>query len=324
MFFIVSGTAYCHWTESETVTVGTGDHQRTETRTTTYEGKEIYMNTKTYLFGASGATATEMANGTYRYHFSCQLPPLLPASFEGLHGHIRYNIEAVLDIPWRFDKKFIVQFIVVRNDNLNDFPDLKLACHSEEIKHLCCLFCASEPLVTTVTLPYTGYAPGQCVNVQVDYNNRSGTEVERTKIALKRVVRFNRCDRSVSIRLSLLIFLFTSSSTPSSKTNYQTEVMAEVNCDGARGKDVKTINKSITIPQIAVSSNTRYCNVVQIFYEIEIEAKIPGCHKNVLVKIPITIGAIPLRFDGGPFSDQSTGFVLPPPTILPDHRKSTD
>lgn len=192
LYFIVSGFAYCSWTESETYETGTGDNRRTETRTTTYSAKDVYLNTKTYLFGMEGATATEMAAGTYRYDFVCQLPELIPASFEGLHGHIRYSIEAILDIPWRFDKKFIVQFIVVRNDNLNDYPDLRIACQGEEIKTFCCLCCASKPLIVNLTLPFTGYAPGQNINVKIDYNNNSGVEVERTKIKLKRTVRFNR------------------------------------------------------------------------------------------------------------------------------------
>lgn len=192
MFFIVYGFSYCHWTESESVTVGTGDDQRSETRTVTYDAKDVYINTKTYLFGASGASATEMASGIHRYDFACQLPDLLPASFEASLGHIRYKVEAVLDIPWKLDKKFIVQFTVVRHDNLNDFPDLKLACHSEEIKTFCCCCCKSQPLVMTVTLPYTGYAPGQIIHTTVEYKNRSGIVVERTKIKLQRVIRFNR------------------------------------------------------------------------------------------------------------------------------------
>lgn len=95
--------------------------------------------------------------------------------------------------------------------------------------------------------------------------------------------------------------------------------MAEVNCDGAQGKDIKTIQKAIPIPQIAVGSNTRYCNVVQICYELEVEAKVPGCCKNVVMKIPITIGAIPLRF--GDAFGSALAFVPPPSAPMSEPRK---
>lgn len=98
--------------------------------------------------------------------------------------------------------------------------------------------------------------------------------------------------------------------------------MAEVNCDGAQGKDIKTIQKAIAIPQIAVASNTKYCNVVQIYYELVVEAKVPGCRKNVVMIIPITIGAVPLRF-GDAFSNAElpSAYVPHPSAPISDPRK---
>lgn len=162
------------------------------TRKVHYEGRDVYLNTKTYLYGSSGASAVKMASGTYRYEFACPLPPQLPASFEATLGHIRYNVEAVLDIPWRFDKESKLQFTIVRNDDLNEFMDLKLPCKSEEIKRFWCLCCETDPLIITVTLPYSGFAPGQRILVAVNYANKSGVEVYNTKITLRRVVKFNR------------------------------------------------------------------------------------------------------------------------------------
>lgn len=150
------------------------------------------MNTKTYLFGSKGGDNIEVSSGTHRYDFACSLPIQLPASFEASHGHIRYNVEAVLDIPWRFDKESKVKFTLARLNNLNDFPDLKLACRSEEIKRFCCLFCESQPLMMTVTLPFSGFVPGQNIHVTINYNNKSDVEVNRTQISLKRIIRYNR------------------------------------------------------------------------------------------------------------------------------------
>lgn len=90
--------------------------------------------------------------------------------------------------------------------------------------------------------------------------------------------------------------------------------MAEVNCDGVAGTGVKTIQKAIPIPPIAVSTNTRFCNVVQISYELEVESKVPGCRKNVVTRMPITVGAIPINFGN---VDYSTNFVPSAPMPEP-------
>lgn len=144
------------------------------------------------MFGSSGATPSEVQPGVHRYEFACMLPPLIPSSFEGSYGHIRYHIEAVLDVPWGFDKEFKLQFHVIRIDNLNDEPALKLAAHNEEVKRFCCLCCETDPLIVTVTIPYSGFSPGQTIPVTVKYHNKSDVEVTSTKINLKRIVQFNR------------------------------------------------------------------------------------------------------------------------------------
>lgn len=48
---------------------------------------------------------------------------------------------------------------------------------------------------------------------------------------------------------------------------------------------------------MAPNTNTMYCNVVQISYELKVEATTQGCHKNVDLVTPIVIGSIPLFMD---------------------------
>lgn len=64
------------------------------------------------------------------------------------------------------------------------------------------------------------------------------------------------------------------------------------------------IDKTLNVPRVMVCTNTQYCKVVQIFYTLKVEAAVPGCHGNVEIVFPITIGSTPLNFD-------------PIPTILP-------
>lgn len=190
--FVIHGRAKCHWTESEQRTVGHGDNRRTETHDVHYEGKNVYLHTKSLLFGNTGGQPIELPSGIHRYNFQFPLPALIPASFEGSHGNIRYRVEAELDVPWGFDKEFKLQFTVARKDDLNFQPELKIPIRSEDIKKFCCWCCESDPLITTITLPFGGFVPGQDIPVMINYVNKSDVEVERTRIYLQRITKFNR------------------------------------------------------------------------------------------------------------------------------------
>lgn len=191
LLLIVYGKAECRFTKSVRQ-ARTRYELVAETKTLNLIGKDIYLDTRTYLFGYQGASSVEIPAGIHRYSFECQLPPLLPASFEASHGHIRYNVKACLDIPWRFDKEFKLQFTVVRKDNLNDFPDLKFPCRNEQIRTFCSFFCRALQLTVTVTIPCGGFVPGQTIPITIEYINRSKVRVVRTKINLIRTIKFNR------------------------------------------------------------------------------------------------------------------------------------
>ena len=184
--FVVYGAAECHWTESErSMIVG-------RPTLVTYIGKEVLLNSIYYLFGHAGAVAVEVPSGTHRYKIKFQIPDLVPASFEARQGKICYHVEAVLDVPWGFDKEFKVKFKVARNDDLNHQPELKLGSHNEEIKRFCCLGCESDPLIVTLKLPFIGFVPGQGIPYDIKYVNKSDVAVCETKISLRRVIRYNK------------------------------------------------------------------------------------------------------------------------------------
>lgn len=185
LYLNVYGAAKCHWTEAA------GDGQKLNT-TIHYKGKDVYLNTKTYLFGSEDGNAIEKASGIHKYHFTCLLPAQLPASFEASHGNICYNIEAVLDIPWGFNKYFKLHFALLRHDDLNSLPELAIPSISEEIKQFCCCFCLSDPLIMTVTLPCSGFTPGQSIPIKISYSNKSTVNVVESNISLKRIICYNR------------------------------------------------------------------------------------------------------------------------------------
>lgn len=166
-------------------------------------------------------------------------------------------------------------FTVVRYEDLNSYPELRLPVEFEEIKTFCCLFCKSEPLMVKVRIPKTGFALGEKIPVRVEMINKSSTDVSHTTFTLKRVETFN----SVS---------------PREKQRIVKEEVTEARSLGVKGGETVNLEELIEIPQILMISNNRYCNVFQITYELKFTAETVGMSVSPDVHIPITIGSVGL------------------------------
>lgn len=97
-----------------------------------------------------------------------------------------------------------------------------------------------------------------------------------------------------------------SSRTPRHKTRVNEDNMFEVFERGVSSDGNVTFETNVVIPGIAMSSNIRYCNVVQIAYELVVETSVSGCHKNVVIIIPVTIGSVALNFNNTYASSNQT------------------
>lgn len=224
----------------------------------------------TYLFGSKDGENIEVPTGIHTYNFVCQLPSAIPYSVEGQHGHVRYKVDANLDIPWAFDLHAELPFTVVRFDDLKLYPELGLPVEMEEIKVFCCCWCKSEPLILKVRLPKTGYALGEKIPVNVEIINKSSTDVLETSYAIKRVDRFNSLSPEKQRELKEKVVLTTSR--------------------GAKAGETVSFEELVEIPLILMTSNSRYCKVFQISYELKFTAETDGMSMSPEIHIPITIG----------------------------------
>lgn len=144
------------------------------------------------MLASEKSKTVRLSSGTYTFGFECQLPETLPASLEASHGYIRYHIAACLDTPWRSEKRSRLEFKVVRNDDLNEFPELKLPCTRKEIKKIRNFCFKTEKLCITSALPFGGFTSGQNIHVITHFDNQSDMQVNRTRISLVRKVRYKR------------------------------------------------------------------------------------------------------------------------------------
>jgi len=138
--------------------------------------------------------------------------------------------------------------------------------------------------------------------ISLDFNNKSDVEVTRSRFVLKRVTCFN-------------------SQTPERKTKLNKESVAEAFSEGVVAGGYARLEATLKIPQILTATNYRYCNIIQVSYELKVQAEVSGCHCNpITLEIPITLGTKPLRLDSGVISNFPSPMV-PSAPVLNDHRK---
>ena len=65
--------------------------------------------------------------GRHRYPFTFTLPQNIPSSFEGLHGKVRYYLQAVIDKPWKMDDICTKAVTVLDIVDLNNNPKAKVS-----------------------------------------------------------------------------------------------------------------------------------------------------------------------------------------------------
>lgn len=203
------------------------------------------------------------------------LPPLLPTSFEAKHGSIRYLINVVIDRPWKFDLTYKNAFTVLKQLDLNyENPALKIPTKMEIVKTFYCFLCKSKPLYMAASIPVSGYVCGQNIVVSIEMNNESNINVDDVKISLKKIIYYN-------------------SQRPTTKTKTEVLSEAELRCGAVGATNKIKFEQKLIIPPVP-PSNMNYCRILNVTYEVHVTAKVSGMHTNPVIKLPITIGTVPL------------------------------
>ncbi|XP_058825941.1 arrestin domain-containing protein 3-like [Topomyia yanbarensis] len=277
----INGAAEVKWSE----TTGTGKNRRT----IHYHGRQDYMHSTTYLTGSKEGNTIELLPGIHTYRFSCVLPPNLVTSLEAEHGHVRYTVKVILERSWKLDHSYKVAFTVLRHVNLNDEYDVRLPIKMDKAKTFCCGPCSSDPMHISAQVPISGYVPGQTIAVKIDVNNQSQKNLDEISTKLIRIVSFI-------------------SQTPYCKVKDVPSIIAERRCAGVNRLSEASYEQHLLVPPLPPSSRT--CQVLTINYCIEVEGKIRGLAINPKIKIPITLGTIPLSMNAIPTLANTMNIVI--------------
>ena len=74
----------------------------------------------------------------------------------------------------------------------------------------------------------------------------------------------------------------------------EVEKLDEAVGSGVKKSSIAVLEKYLRIPEIKFNSNSRLCKIVQVTYEVKVDAKVSGFIHNMSLIIPITIGTVPL------------------------------
>ena len=183
---------------------GSGDDRRT----VTYHSHEDYIYQNIHLWIRENALNHELSPGSYQFPFAFSLQQsgrLLPPSFEGTIGHIRYEIEATIfkASALKRNKRITARVAVAPVVDPNIVPNVRLRPKVLQVeKTLCCLCCASGPISLTARIPRTGFCIIQdAIPFEVDIENGSNRQIRQLVAQLQqRVVYTAQGHRQHSIK----------------------------------------------------------------------------------------------------------------------------
>ncbi|XP_047506425.1 arrestin domain-containing protein 17 [Pieris napi] len=267
----IKGEAHTEWSESKQEEDTDGKSQSSETLHT---GKEEYFQISYYLLGSNTGNEIEIPSGKQIYNFTCTLPPVLPSSFEGEYGYVRYTVKVTLDRPWKFDQETKMAFTVINALDLNLNPSYREPLHFQMEKTFCCFCCASPPLCVDIRAPVTGYCPGQVIPLTIDIENKSNVQVHLVKVFLRKVVTYR-------------------ATSPSNVTKKSKDIILTIQEGPAPAGSTKHWNLNMEIPPIP-PSNLVNCSIIDLDYDVKVECVVSGMHINLKDKKYITIGTVPL------------------------------
>ena len=228
-----------------------------------------------------------LSAGNHNMLFSFVLPPNLPSSFEGQHGHVRYFIEAEIDL----DSNLLHLSILLRSGSfafnkrrkqfitINSICDLNLIQGASQpqtksnSKTFGSLFCTSGPLSATFRIPRYGYAPGEFIPISVEVENLSKKLMNCTKARLYQDVKFKAPNG----------------------TKTRTRILQELTRGPIEAGDSFSYeDEPLSIPPVPPSGLSG-CRIIDVPYRLEFLVYRSGISIDLKVSIPITIGTIPLR-----------------------------
>lgn len=130
----------------------------------------------------------------------------------------------------------------------------------------------SGPVSLHILIPRSGCVRGESIPLQVMVSNNSSVTVDKVKFTLLKIIDYY-------------------SKTPSRNTTQEILKIMKKEAPGVEKKSEQRYEHSLEIPNLP-STDKEYSGLINISYEIRVEAKIAGLFKNLIESIPLTVGTV--------------------------------
>ncbi|XP_077866554.1 uncharacterized protein LOC102808143 [Saccoglossus kowalevskii] len=271
-----------------------------------YKAEKMYFEEKCTIWGKdkndNEGEDPELCAGDHEIPFKFQLPSEgLPCSFEGQpYGYIRYFIKAYIDIPWKFDpatkRAFTVSGIPL---DLNKLNYIQNPVHGHDDKSICCLCCASGPILLDVCTDKKGYTSGEHVSITLSLENITEREII-TKSSFIQEVSFTAYKDG----------------TGNKKNRREVMCVSEIKHGSCEPHDSISWGKHLLLIPPLPATGLEGSPYIDVSYRIEVEAVVVGTVFHLFCKLPIIIGNIPVR-SAAPSAEEgteNTAVNVPPPS----------
>ncbi|XP_020813961.1 arrestin domain-containing protein 2 [Drosophila serrata] len=263
----LKGFAQTHWTESKT-------DSNNKSTSESFNGFHKYLSSTVYLLGSETSPEMTLEPGVRTYNFACQIPIHCPSSFEGTHGRIHYMVDVNIMQSWKYGSVFTRPFTVVQVMDMPTYQSVsQVPVQVRSEKTFGVWPFKSSPLNLELTLPQTGFVPGQTVPLKVFVGNESRIRVHEMKVGLAMMITYY--------------------SDLSSGTNSERISVAKLKADGVMRNSQKMYEFQLLIPSTPPTS-MHLCRIIKIGYQIEVVAKVKGMHINGTLVMPVTICGVPI------------------------------
>lgn len=191
--------------------------------------------------------------------------------------------------------------MVLGTNDLNKNQSLRQTYGVSGEKVVCCGLCKSDPITVDFSVLKQGYVPGECIVFNANIDNKSNRDVKDVAVDLYQLIHFHATTKTYTERRSV------------AKIKYPNSIAAQA--------QAKWDNSVLLIPSVCSSSNGT-CKIIVVEYQLVLKFSVSGAMSKEL-KIPITIGTVPLSYEPLNYPFTYEGDTLAPNTLF-DNAKEED
>lgn len=245
------------------------------TRSLFYSSKEIYAHSLITVPGFESGPK-EFVAGEHNFAFAILLDQILPSSFKGSHGSIKYKMTIIISRPWAFDDRHSLPLIIIKNMPLPPYYRLNPTPLEKQITKTINLF-GAKPITMLAMLPEDYAVCGDALQICVKVTNNSTTTVEKLKFTvLQHIVYYSHIPLRVQRR--------------------ETNAIVNKETGSVHKKSERSFAHELIIPMRTQPSDDEYSGVINISYELRVEGVLRGFYKNLVLHMPFKLFSSDVAF----------------------------